>query len=223
MSALHGIGTCAGRTQTATILFSSNCLKTAGIGLNPLDQGKTLSKNGKVVDEANKKLFGPAFAKFYGRSWEPTDRKRNAQTLARKIALKMDWPTANLSKKRAREILLEFVGHMPLVQEPIPQATKGMKPKPKAPKVKRLKKKPGNFGEFYESREWLQLRYAVLKQHGAACMVCGATRRDGVYLHVDHIKPRSKYPELELEQSNLQVLCKPCNKGKSNIDETDWR
>ena len=50
-------------------------------------------------------------------------------------------------------------------------------------------------------------------------MVCGSTER----IHVDHIKPRSKYPELELDINNLQVLCEDCNIGKSNIDETDWR
>lgn len=42
-------------------------------------------------------------------------------------------------------------------------------------------------------------------------------------IQVDHIKPRSKYPALELVESNLQVLCKQCNHGKSNIDQTDFR
>lgn len=42
-------------------------------------------------------------------------------------------------------------------------------------------------------------------------------------MHVDHIKPRSKYPALELVLSNLQVLCEDCNLGKLAHDETDWR
>ncbi|RYZ77711.1 MAG: hypothetical protein EOP05_00795 [Proteobacteria bacterium] len=42
-------------------------------------------------------------------------------------------------------------------------------------------------------------------------------------MHVDHIKPRSKYPHLELEFSNLQVLCRQCNFGKSNKYEDDFR
>lgn len=54
-------------------------------------------------------------------------------------------------------------------------------------------------------------------------MCCGATPKDGVKMHVDHIKPKSKYPELALEFSNMQVLCDPCNMGKSNIYDTDWR
>jgi len=42
-------------------------------------------------------------------------------------------------------------------------------------------------------------------------------------IHVDHIKPRSKFPELELVFDNLQVLCDDCNIGKSNVDSTDFR
>lgn len=77
--------------------------------------------------------------------------------------------------------------------------------------------------DFYLSREWMALRYRVLAKHGATCMLCktGGSRTNPI--QVDHIKPRSKYPELELEESNLQVLCKACNHGKCNTDETDFR
>jgi 5-methylcytosine-specific restriction endonuclease McrA len=54
-------------------------------------------------------------------------------------------------------------------------------------------------------------------------MLCGRRAGNGVVIHVDHIKPRSLYPELALEFSNLQVLCMDCNQGKSNRDFTDWR
>lgn len=89
-------------------------------------------------------------------------------------------------------------------------------------KAKAAARKAKSWG-FYDSDAWKQVRYRVLQKHGARCLVCGATRRDGVRLHVDHIKPRSLHPELELEESNLQVLCEPCNIGKLNRDETDWR
>lgn len=42
-------------------------------------------------------------------------------------------------------------------------------------------------------------------------------------MHVDHIKPRSLFPDLALRLENLQVLCSQCNEAKSNIDTTDWR
>ena len=73
---------------------------------------------------------------------------------------------------------------------------------------------------FYSQPSWLRLRYEAFMKHGRVCMVCGLLKGE---MHVDHIKPRSKYPHLELDLSNLQILCRACNLGKSNTDETDWR
>jgi len=75
---------------------------------------------------------------------------------------------------------------------------------------------------FLKSFAWRRLRMEALKERGATCECCGARPPD-VVLHVDHIRPRKKYPELALELSNLQVLCHECNHGKGNWDETDWR
>jgi 5-methylcytosine-specific restriction endonuclease McrA len=86
---------------------------------------------------------------------------------------------------------------------------------------KDIKKQKDN--EFYSSWKWKKLRYRVLLKYGAKCMLCGATKEEGAKICVDHIKPRGKYPELELEFENLQVLCNDCNMGKSNDDETDFR
>lgn len=49
------------------------------------------------------------------------------------------------------------------------------------------------------------------------------TAKDGVKIHVDHIKPVSLFPMLKYDMDNLQVLCELCNIGKSNTDDTDWR
>jgi 5-methylcytosine-specific restriction endonuclease McrA len=76
---------------------------------------------------------------------------------------------------------------------------------------------------FYQSQAWLEVRYQVLKKYGPACMLCGRTRKDGAQIHVDHIKPRYHFPELELTFENLQVLCRECNLGKRAHDDTDWR
>lgn len=64
--------------------------------------------------------------------------------------------------------------------------------------------------KFYSHRKWRDLRARVLKERGKVCVSCGAT----VKLQVDHILPRSKYPDLEYEFSNLQVLCAVCNNNK---------
>lgn len=76
---------------------------------------------------------------------------------------------------------------------------------------------------FYDTREWQTLRYEALKASSGRCCACGSRPSENNPLHVDHIKPRSKHPELQLILSNLQVLCKNCNLGKSNTDSTDWR
>ena len=76
---------------------------------------------------------------------------------------------------------------------------------------------------FYDSPKWLEVRYKALQAANGCCQCCGF-RGDGPNpLHVDHIKPRSRFPKLELALSNLQVLCRRCNLGKSNRDLTDWR
>ena len=77
---------------------------------------------------------------------------------------------------------------------------------------------------FLASWEWRTLRYEVITEFGRRCMCCGATPDDGrTVIHVDHIKPRYKYPKLALVKSNLQILCGVCNQGKGAWDETDFR
>ena len=76
---------------------------------------------------------------------------------------------------------------------------------------------------FFGSPEWKQLRYIALKNANGCCQCCGAKSSMTLQLHVDHIKPRSRYPELALDINNLQVLCQSCNEGKSAWDDTDWR
>lgn len=69
-------------------------------------------------------------------------------------------------------------------------------------------------------KRWLELRYKAILLHGKTCACCGKKSND---VHVDHIKPKSKYPELSYNLDNLQILCMECNIGKSNTDESDWR
>lgn len=101
-----------------------------------------------------------------------------------------------------------------------PVSRKGKRKKKKArAKANKLKIKT-SAKDFYESDAWRSVRYEVLKKFKRMCMVCFRTETE---LHVDHIKPRSKFPNLQLEPSNLQILCKDCNLGKGNKDEIDWR
>ena len=74
-----------------------------------------------------------------------------------------------------------------------------------------------------DSKSWQRLRFKVFNEYGNACSCCGAGFSDGVKLEVDHIYPVSKYPELELEFYNLQILCNICNLGKSDVFIKDFR
>jgi hypothetical protein len=76
---------------------------------------------------------------------------------------------------------------------------------------------------FHNSPEWLDARYKALKRARGFCSCCGCRGEPDNPLQVDHIQPRSQFPRLALVQSNLQVLCRRCNLGKSNKDMTDWR
>lgn len=71
---------------------------------------------------------------------------------------------------------------------------------------------------FLRSREWKEVRYEVIRKSDNRCQCCGRGVKDGIILHVDHIKPRSRFPELALNIDNLQVLCEDCNIGKGARD-----
>jgi len=103
--------------------------------------------------------------------------------------------------------------------------TKGMKARKEGKRASRRNRvSRKDDADFYNSREWRELRVRVLEKYQCRCMMCGRSPKDhGVVIHVDHIKPRSKYPELSLEFTNLQLLCEDCNLGKSNKYETDYR
>lgn len=74
---------------------------------------------------------------------------------------------------------------------------------------------------FYTTPDWRALRAKVIRREGGICRECGVQifrKRD---VTVDHIKPRSRYPELALDPSNLQVLCRSCNSSKGASVETE--
>jgi len=75
-----------------------------------------------------------------------------------------------------------------------------------------------NEESFYNCEEWKTLRNKVFQKYPPLCMRCSNKNN----LEVDHVKPRSKYPELELELSNLQILCRDCNLLKGIKDSSEW-
>lgn len=88
------------------------------------------------------------------------------------------------------------------------------------PKTKKNFKRARSGADFYRTDSWRKLRYKVLAYYGSKCMLCKTEKGS---MHVDHIKSRSKFPQLELDFNNLQVLCRDCNMGKSAWDDHDFR
>ncbi len=67
---------------------------------------------------------------------------------------------------------------------------------------------------FYMTPEWRATRIAVIQRDGRVCKMCSQRIVLSRDVSVDHIRPRSRYHELALELSNLQVLCRGCNSSK---------
>jgi hypothetical protein len=157
----------------------------------------------------------------------PGDEKRRLQRVARARYGVGDLPTWFAAA--GKELGVEWNGHKAhgyeLLRQLAPAAPKS------APQVKptyrpRLVAPPGvdvTSVDFLSTYAWRQLRMVVLTKRGARCECCGQTPHDGIVIHVDHIKPRRQYPELALDENNLQVLCEICNHGKGSWDQTDWR
>jgi 5-methylcytosine-specific restriction protein A len=63
--------------------------------------------------------------------------------------------------------------------------------------------------------EWEALRVECFDRDDWTCVRCGDTEE----LQADHVRPIALYPELALDLANLQTLCGPCNRRKSDIDD----
>lgn len=56
-------------------------------------------------------------------------------------------------------------------------------------------------------------RYKTLERDNYTCVECGHNEPE--IMEVDHIKQKSKFPELRYTLSNLQTLCPNCHKRKT--------
>lgn len=65
--------------------------------------------------------------------------------------------------------------------------------------------------KFYNSKEWKELRKQAFERDHYTCVDCTRVGRE---LEANHIKPRSKFPELKLVLSNIETLCKKCHDKK---------
>lgn len=66
------------------------------------------------------------------------------------------------------------------------------------------------------SSAWEKLRNDIVKKH-PWCMICGKNKS----LQLHHIRPFHLYPELELTEDNLRVLCQSCHLVWGHLG--DWK
>jgi len=59
----------------------------------------------------------------------------------------------------------------------------------------------------------------ILQRDGYRCVICGRGEKDGVELHVDHIKPKELGGKATIE--NGQTLCSPHNFMKKTLKQTE--
>ena len=65
---------------------------------------------------------------------------------------------------------------------------------------------------FYGTYTWKQFRASVLRKRGNICAMCGCWTDAP---HLDHIIPRAQRPDLELDESNVRVLCSSCHSRRT--------
>lgn len=65
----------------------------------------------------------------------------------------------------------------------------------------------------WKGGHWKYWKTQALVRDEYICQICGFSERD--IMEVDHIKQKSKYPELALSLDNLVTLCPNCHRRKT--------
>lgn len=86
----------------------------------------------------------------------------------------------------------------------------------------KFKSAPQNI--IYQSAEWAKLKELALRRDGYACIVCGHKGSFRNSLQLDHILPKSIYPEKMWDLDNVRILCANHHKltksyGRKGISE----
>lgn len=72
------------------------------------------------------------------------------------------------------------------------------------------------YAEFYNSKEWKELRAFKFADAGGLCEQCLENGIVKIGKEVDHIKPIETHWHLRLVFANLRLLCSDCHNAKHN-------
>ena len=84
---------------------------------------------------------------------------------------------------------------------------------------KKSQEKKGNTTERGYGYVWQRLRLSVLERDGYLCQVCRHNGRLTQATEVDHIVGKANGGDDSLD--NLQSLCKPCHKAKTQTESSN--
>ena len=85
------------------------------------------------------------------------------------------------------------------------------------------KNREANSWEKWNKRQWWKIIYwkkQALKRDDYNCKKCWL--REPEIMVVDHIKPKSIFPELSIDINNLQTLCPNCHARKTIKEKKQW-
>ena len=74
-------------------------------------------------------------------------------------------------------------------------------------------RKIGSASQRWKGGSWLWVRKQIVIRDDYTCQICGL--REPEIMMVDHILPKSMYPELKLKMNNLITLCPNCHARKT--------
>ena len=153
-----------------------------------------------------------AIALLNNEGWTKTDAQRALKLLDFKLNLEFDELTI-------RQAASKFAGVQLYERQRLQAAQKGMVTKKKDLndylKYDRWRfiNGDGECGTTEESRAWVQ------EHSDWYCPICSENYRDRGGKTIDRKLPRSQYPWLSLEWSNLWIICRQCNREKG---EKNW-
>ncbi|MCY4555286.1 MAG: HNH endonuclease [Chloroflexi bacterium] len=67
-----------------------------------------------------------------------------------------------------------------------------------------------------------QIRSALEAETASKCAYCEGRISDVAYTHIEHKRPKSKYPKLVCAWENLTIACPKCNTNKGDYDVPEY-